>query len=648
MSHQSDLIEKDIMAYLKEHEEKELLRFITCGSVDDGKSTLIGRLLHDSKLIFEDQLESIKKDSKYKGSSDDNLDLALIVDGLQAEREQGITIDVAYRYFSTKKRKFIIADTPGHEQYTRNMATGASNAEMAVILMDASKGVLSQTKRHTFIVRLIGIKYLLVAVNKMDLVDYSEEVFENIKKDYMALLDQIDSGHETPEVVFVPISALKGDNVVNTSEKTPWYKGESLLHNLENIKVDANINLKDFRFPVQYVNRPNSTFRGYCGMVASGVIAPGEKITVLPSRKESVIKDVIPPYHSDENSGNTLQAADKAWPPMSVTLTLKDELDISRGDMIVKSENIPEVSDSFYAMVIWMNDNPLVINRQYDIKRASTYTSGYVDEIYYKVDVNTLEKKETDSLSLNEIGYCKINLTSQIAYDKYVDHKQTGSFIFIDRLTNVTSGAGLIKDKAESRNVVWHESKVSKADRVAIKGHKPCILWFTGLSGAGKSTIAGAVEGYLNKYGIHTYLLDGDNIRHGLNKDLGFSDKDREENIRRIGEVAKLFLDAGVIVLTSFISPFRKDRENVRHIVENEEFVEIFVDAPLDICEDRDPKGLYKRARAGEIKDFTGVDSPYEMPENPEVHLDTKSLSVEDSVAKIVEFLKNKGLVNLF
>lgn len=647
MSHQSDLIEKDIMAYLKEHEEKELLRFITCGSVDDGKSTLIGRLLHDSKLIFEDQLESIKKDSKYKGSSDDNLDLALIVDGLQAEREQGITIDVAYRYFSTKKRKFIIADTPGHEQYTRNMATGASNAELAVILMDASKGVLPQTKRHTFITRLLGIKYLLVAVNKMDIVDYSEDVFKQIQKDYMDLLSQIESGQEKPEVVFVPISALKGDNVVNLSDRTPWYEGVSLLHNLENIKVDANINFKDFRFPVQYVNRPHSSFRGYSGMVASGTIKAGERVTVLPSRKESVVKEVVPAYHSESEKNDSLQTMEVAWPPMSITLTLEDELDISRGDMIVKSENIPDVSDSFYAMVIWMNENPLVKNRQYDIKRASTYTSGYVEEILYKVDVNTLQKKDADSLKLNEIGYCKINLTSQIAYDKYVDHKQTGSFIFIDRLTNVTSGAGLIKDKAESRNVVWHETNVSKEERIAIKGHSPCVLWFTGLSGAGKSTIAGAVESYLNQNGVHTYLLDGDNVRHGLNKDLGFSEADREENIRRIGEVAKLFLDAGVIVLTSFISPFRRDRDNVRNIVNDDEFVEVFVDTPLDVCEKRDPKGLYKRARAGEIKEFTGVDSPYEEPLAPEIHLETEDLSVDKAVEKVIVYLKNAGIINL-
>lgn len=631
MSHQSDLIQTDIHAYLREHENKELLRFITCGSVDDGKSTLIGRLLHDSKLIYEDQLASITKDSKFKGSSDDNLDLALLVDGLQAEREQGITIDVAYRFFSTKKRKFIIADTPGHEQYTRNMATGASTANLAIILIDARHGVLTQTKRHSFIVGLLGIKHAIVAVNKMDLMDYSEEVYERIKADYLKFSENVDIDN----ITFLPMSALKGDNVVNKSENMPWYTGEPLMDILEEVPVADDYNFETFRMPVQYVNRPNLHFRGFCGTVASGVVRPGDKVTVLPSRKTSTIKSIVT-YDGE---------IEEAFPPMAVTLTTSEEIDISRGDMIVHSDDVPDVSDCFDAMIVWMNEEALVKNKRYDLKRASTVVNAFVDEIYYKVDVNTLEHKPAERLELNEIAYVRINLSNPIAYDMYKDHRQTGSFIVVDRISNNTFGAGMIYKKQESKNVVWHDHKVGKNERVRLKGHNPCVLWLTGLSGAGKSTIANGLEEALNKFGVHTYLMDGDNVRHGLCKDLGFSDEDREENVRRIGEVAKLFADAGVMVITAFISPFRKDRETVRAIMPEGEFVEIFVDAPLEVCEQRDPKSLYKKARKGEIQKFTGIDSPYESPESPEVHIETDKHTASESVEKIINYLKGNKYI---
>lgn len=631
MSHQSDLIQTDINAYLKEHENKELLRFITCGSVDDGKSTLIGRLLHDSKLIYEDQLASITKDSKFKGSSDDNLDLALLVDGLQAEREQGITIDVAYRFFSTKRRKFIIADTPGHEQYTRNMATGGSTADLAIILIDARHGVLTQTRRHSYIVSLLGIKHAIVAINKMDIMDYSEEVYEKIKSDYLEFSKDID----IENIIFLPMSALKGDNVVNKSENMPWYDGDVLMDLLETIPVTDSYNFENFRMPVQYVNRPNLNFRGFCGTVAGGVVKPGDEITVLPSRKTSKIKSIVT-YDGE---------IEEAFPPMAITLTTEDEIDISRGDMIVHSDNIPEVSDCFDAMIVWMNEEPLIKNKTYDLKRASTVVNAYVDEIYYKVDVNTFEHQAAEKLELNEIAYVRINLSSPIAYDMYKEHRQTGSFVIVDRISNNTFGAGMIYKKQESKNVVWHDHKVSKEDRVRLKGHNPAVLWLTGLSGAGKSTVANELEENLHRMGVHTYLLDGDNVRHGLCKDLGFSDEDREENIRRIGEVSKLFADSGIMVITAFISPFKKDRELVRTILPEGEFVEIFVDAPLEVCEQRDPKALYKKARKGEIKSFTGIDSPYEAPEAPEVHVKTDKHSVSECVQRILKYLKDNRYV---
>jgi bifunctional enzyme CysN/CysC len=649
------LIKEDIFKYLKHHENKELLRFITCGSVDDGKSTLIGRLLYETKMVFKDQLMALKAEAKYK-RTEEEIDFSLLVDGLQAEREQGITIDVAYRYFSTDKRKFIIADTPGHEQYTRNMATGASNAELAVILIDARNGVLTQTKRHTFIVTLLGIRHIIVAINKMDLINYKKDTYEQIKSDYIKFINELKNKDylalntqnlSLENIYFVPISALKGDNIVKKSNNMSWYLGKTVLEFLNTITPTLNThsmpnNLNDnFRFPVQYINRPDPTFRGYCGTITSGIIKTGDKITVLPSKTETKIKAIIPPVHYETGIKNSKFA----YAPMTVTLITEDEIDISRGDLIVKSDNIPDMNDCFEVFVVWMGEEPLVTDKIYNIKRATTFLTGYFEEILFKVNINTLEQEKTDSLNLNEIGYCKINLSRIIAFDPYLLHRQTGSFIIIDRITNNTVGAGMILKKSVSRNVIWHKTKISKQDRVKIKGHKPCIIWLTGLSGSGKSTIANVLEEKLVRMGLHTYLLDGDNIRHGLNKNLGFSKKDREENIRRIAEVSKLFVDAGLIVVTCFISPFKKDREFARSLVEKDEFIEIFIDAPVEVCEKRDPKGLYKKARQGIISEFTGITSPYETPDAPDIHIKTDMLSIEESVEKILTYLRQNNII---
>jgi bifunctional enzyme CysN/CysC len=627
MSHKSDLIKEDILGYLKEHENKELLRFITCGSVDDGKSTLIGRLLHDSKLIYEDQLAAVRKDSEKRQNFQNNgaPDLSLIVDGLQAEREQGITIDVAYRYFSTKKRKFIIADTPGHEQYTRNMATGASTADLAVILIDANNGVLTQTRRHSFIVNLIGIKKIVVAVNKMDSVSYRQDVFEKIKQDYQNFISEMDF----EDVRFIPISALNGDNVVDPGCRMDWYHGQSLMDTLETIPLDVEPDKLSFRMPVQYVNRPNSSFRGYCGTISTGVLRRGDKVAVLPSGMETAVKSII--VNGEE--------VEEAFSKMAVTVTTEDEVDISRGDTITCAENVPETANCFDSMLVWMGQEPLVKNRTYEIKSASAEMNGFIDEIYYEIDVNTLEKKKTEHFCMNSIGFARVNFSQKIAYEKYSDNRDMGSFILIDRVTNNTVAAGMIRAKQSSKNVVWHEHVLDKEDRVKLKGHKPAVLWLTGLSGSGKSTLANNLESVLNKKGVHTYILDGDNIRHGLNKDLGFSEGDRKENIRRIGEVAKLFAEAGVLVITAFISPFKADRDDVRKIMADGEFIEIFVDAPLEICEARDPKQLYKKARMGEITNFTGIGSPYEKPLKPDIHISTDTLSISESVDKVVKYL---------
>ncbi len=636
MSHQSQTISSDIQSYLQQHERKELLRFITCGSVDDGKSTLIGRLLHDSKMIYEDQFKAIAADSQKFGTTGDEVDLALLVDGLQSEREQGITIDVAYRYFSTEARKFIIADTPGHEQYTRNMATGASTADLAVILVDARKGVQTQTKRHSYIVSLLGIKHAVVTVNKMDLVGFDKDVFDEIEADYRAFANEL----EFTDLRFVPVSALQGDNVVELSADTPWFKGESLLGTLEHVPLKRDA-FQEFRYPVQYVNRPHLDFRGYCGTVAAGRVAVGDKVMAYPSRKTSQVASIVT-YDGDLGEASEGQA---------VTLTLADELDIGRGDMLVHPDSAPSLGTSFDAAVVWMAAAPLLPGKQYLVKLGAKTVRGSVERVHYRTDVNTLEQCEAEQLKLNEIGSCRFALTEEVAFDPYDVSKSTGNFILIDRVSNGTVGAGIIHRGSattmpdKSTNVFWHEHRISKEARANQKSQKPCVLWFTGLSGSGKSTISNALEARLFQLGHHSYLLDGDNVRHGLNKDLGFTDADREENIRRIGETAKLFVDAGLIVLTAFISPFRSDRQMVRGLVAEDEFVEIFVDTPLEVCEARDPKGSYAKARRGDIKNFTGIDSPYEPPRQPEITLHTERDSVEECVEKIVTYLRSRDML---
>jgi bifunctional enzyme CysN/CysC len=631
MSHQSNLIADDIHQYLKQHEEKDLLRFITCGSVDDGKSTLIGRLLHDTKMIYEDQLAAISKDSKAHGTTGEQVDLALLVDGLQSEREQGITIDVAYRYFSTEKRKFIIADTPGHEQYTRNMATGASTASMAILLIDARYGVQTQTRRHSFICSLLGIKHFVIAINKMDLVEYSQERYEEIVEKYKKFAENLD----VPDIQFIPISALKGVNVAGPAEETSWYQGSHLLEILENVAIDADENEDTLRFPIQYVNRPNLDFRGFCGTLAAGVLKKGQEIKALPSQKTSKIKSIVV-YEGE---------IEEARPGSAVTLTLEDEIDISRGDMIVAADDSVQSSNAMIADIVWMHDNELEIGKTYNIKVGTSEVAGSVTEILYQVDVNTLEQSEVKTLPLNGIARCKIELTSSVIVDKYQTSRHTGNLIFIDRLSNVTVGAGMVSEPLGNENVVWHRMDVTKETRADRYNQKPCVIWFTGLSGSGKSTSANALEKQLFAMGYNTYLLDGDNVRHGLCGDLGFTDRDRVENIRRVGEVAKLMVDSGQIVLVSFISPFRRERQMVRQMVEPGEFIEVFVNTPIDVCEDRDVKGLYAKARSGEIRNFTGIDSPYEIPENAEVIIDTSTEEIQLIVAKLVKSLGKLGVI---
>lgn len=633
MTHQSDLIADDIEAYLDLHENKSLLRFLTCGSVDDGKSTLIGRLLYDSKLIFEDHLAALESDSRKMGTQGEKIDFALLVDGLAAEREQGITIDVAYRFFSTDKRKFIVADTPGHEQYTRNMATGASSADVAILLVDARKGVLAQTKRHSFIASLLGIRHIVVAVNKMDLVDYREEVFDTIAADYRAFSKDLGFS----DILCVPISALEGDNIISGSDRTPWYDGPTLMHHLETVDVTDGRQTAPFRLPVQWVNRPNLDFRGFSGTIAQGTVKPGAPVKILPSGKTSRVKDIVT-YDG---------SLDSAVAGEAVTLTLDDEIDISRGDVIVTAETPCEVADQFEAKLIWMAEDPMLPGRPYLIKTANKTIPIIVTDLKYKVNVNTLERLPAKTLDLNEIGICNISLESQIAFEPYGDNRDLGGFIVIDRLTNTTVGAGMI-DFALRRasNIHWQAMDVDKTARAELKHQTPAVLWFTGLSGSGKSTIANLVEKALIAQGRHTYALDGDNVRHGLNKDLGFTDADRVENIRRVGEVSKLMADAGLIVLTSFISPFRAERHMVREMMEDGEFIEVFVDTPLEECERRDTKGLYKKARAGLIKNFTGFDSPYEIPKQSELHLKTQGRSAEDCAADVLAYLERQGYLS--
>ena len=634
MSHQSTLIESDIAAYLQAQENKSFLRFLTCGSVDDGKSTLIGRLLYDSKLIFEDQLSALEADSKKMGTQGEGFDFALLVDGLAAEREQGITIDVAYRFFSTDKRKFIVADTPGHEQYTRNMATGASTADVAVILIDARKGILTQTRRHSYIVSLLGIRHVVVEINNMDLVDFSEETFNEIDAAYRAFADQLGFA----SVTSIPMSALQGVNVIRGgSDATAWYQGPGLLEMLEDVDVEEARVERAFRLPVQWVNRPNLDFRGFSGTVAGGVVKMGDEIIAMPSGSRSKVARIV------TASGDL----DEAQAGQAVTLTLADEIDISRGDVICGGQAPSLISDQFAAHILWMSEDAMLPGRQYYMKVHNKLVSASISDLKHKVNVNTLEQQAGKTLELNEVGVCNLSLDQQIAYDPYKENRQTGSFILIDRRTNETIGVGMLDfSLRRAQNVVWQEMKVDQEARANLKHQKPAVLWFTGLSGSGKSTIANLVEQKLYDRGRHTTTLDGDNVRHGLNKDLGFTDADRVENIRRVGEAAKLMVDAGLLVLVSFISPFISERRLARRLVDDGEFIEVFVNTPLELCESRDPKGLYKKARAGEIKNFTGIDSAYEAPEAPEIEIKTADLSAEEAADQIIAYLDARGYLS--
>lgn len=634
MAGKDGLITSDTAAYLQAQEAKSLLRFVTCGSVDDGKSTLIGRLLYESKMIYDDQLAAIEKDSKTGGSNNGGLDLALLVDGLAAEREQGITIDVAYRFFSTDKRKFIVADTPGHEQYTRNMATGASTADVAVLLLDARESVQVQSRRHAYIATLLGIRHIVVAINKMDLVDFSEARYRDICTDVddLASLLQIDN------VVCIPVSALDGDNVIEQSERMSWYDGPTLLGYLECVDVSLAEDQSGFRFPVQWVNRPNLNFRGYAGTIASGRVHQGDSVIVLPSGQRSKIRSIVT-YEDSLAEAVTGQA---------VTLVLEDELDISRGDVICHSDSPAEQSDQFAAHVVWMSQHQLFPGRQYLIKTDNNTVSGSITELKFKIDVNTLAKSAGKTLEMNEIGYCNISLARPIIFTSYKENRRLGSFVVVDRQTNETVGVGMLDfSLRRAGNVVWQDLDIGKLERAAQKHQKPCVLWFTGLSGSGKSTIANLVEKRLYDLGRHTYTLDGDNVRHGLNNDLGFKDADRVENIRRVSEVAKLMADSGLIVLCAFISPFRDERRMARQTLADGEFIEIYVNTPIEVAEQRDVKGLYAKARRGEIVNFTGIDSEYQVPDNAEISIDTTSLLAEKAAEQVVEYLQEHGYLDI-
>jgi len=619
--------------YLETQQHKGLLRFITCGSVDDGKSTLIGRLLYEANMLFEDQLAALEADSKKIGTQGGELDFALLLDGLTAEREQGITIDVAYRFFSTDRRKFIVADTPGHEQYTRNMVTGASTADAAILLVDARKGVMTQTRRHSYLVSLLGIRHVLLAVNKMDLVDYSSTTFADIADAYRAFAKQIGLEH----VHSIPVSGLKGDNILTPSDRTRWYHGPTVMGYLETVEVDhARLERAPFRMPVQWVNRPHAEFRGFAGIVTSGTIRPGDRIRVQPSGRNSHVARITA-YERDLS---------KAAPGQSITLTLADEIDVSRGDVIASAEVPMGVADQFEATIIWMSDQPMLPGRPYWLKIGAKTASATITHSKYRVNVDTLEHLAAKRLELNEIGACNVSVDRPIAFDPYRENRDTGGFILIDRLSNNTVGAGLLHFALRrSHNIHWQALDVNKQAHSAQKNQRACVLWFTGLSGAGKSTIANLVEKTLYARGLHTYLLDGDNVRHGLNRDLGFTDEDRVENIRRVAEVARLMVDAGLIVLVSFISPFRSERRMARAMVEEAEFIEIFVDTPLAVAEARDPKGLYRKARNGELKNFTGIDSPYERPEHAEIHIETTAHTPESAAGQIIAVLEETGVI---
>ncbi|QGA57197.1 sulfate adenylyltransferase subunit CysN [Brucella sp. 2280] len=621
--------------FLADQERKSLLRFLTCGSVDDGKSTLIGRLLYDTKLIFEDQLASLKNDSRKFGTTDDDFDFALLVDGLEAEREQGITIDVAYRFFSTPRRKFIVADTPGHAQYTRNMATGASTADLAVVLVDARQGVLTQTRRHSFIAAALGIRHIVLAVNKIDLVDFSQDRFDRIVADYLSFARDLGFTSIQP----IPLSARFGDNVTASSPRIGWYEGPHLLEHLETVRIDTEAAAKPFRFPVQYVNRPNLDFRGFSGTVASGSIHVGDPVVVAKSGKQSRVKRIAT-YDGD------LQ---RAFEGQAVTLVLEDEIEVSRGNMLAGVELRPEVADRFAADIVWFGEDPLLPGRSYLLRTETDQTPVTVNAIRHRTDVNTFVQEETARLDLNEIGRCHLQTVDPIAFDPYGENRATGAFVLIDRLTNATVGAGMI-DAAlrQATNVHLQAFDLNKQARAAQKFQKPAVLWFTGLSASGKSTIANRLEQRLHALGKHTYLLDGDNVRHGLNSDLGFSDADRVENIRRVGEVARLMADAGLITLVSFISPFRQERDQVRARLPEGEFIEIFIDTPIEECMARDPKGLYAQALRGEIKAFTGIDSPYEPPVAPELRLNTAGRTVDELIAEVENYLAERGVIGSY
>lgn len=640
MSHQSELIATDIDAYLKQHEQKEMLRFLTCGSVDDGKSTLIGRLLFDSKMVYEDQLASLEVDSKKFGTTGGAFDPALLTDGLKAEREQGITIDVAYRYFSTTKRKFIIADTPGHEQYTRNMATGASSADLAIILIDARHGVQIQTRRHSFIASLLGIKHVIVAINKMDLVDFSEERYNEIKQDYAAFSAKLD----LPDIRFVPMSALNGDNVVNVSEHTPWYDGGTLMHLLENVYIGSDRNLIDLRLPVQYVNRPNLNFRGFCGTLASGMIRPGDDIMVLPSRKTSKVKSIVT-YDGE---------LDEAFAPMSPTITLEDEIDVSRGDMLVHPNNLPQVGQAFEAMLVWMSEDAMKPGGQYLIKHTTRQTPGVISDLRYRMDVNTLHKDDKAStLELNEIGRVVIELARPIAFDPYKKNRGTGGFIVIDRLTNNTVAAGMILDQSSTAEQVardrlaqslatdarQHSSLITPKERAARLKQQPATVWITGLTGSGKSPVAYALERRLFDEGYTPMALDGRTARLGLSSDLTFSDADRAENLRRAAELAKTANSAGLISVCAFLSPSTEDRATAKQIVGAERFIEIFTDAPEDICKAR------AKEEGSNMAAFSDMAAPYQAPASPDLRLTTNDLSIDECVVKIMALLRERGVL---
>ncbi len=633
MSHPPEVAGSDVDAYLRAQERKDLLRLLTCGSVDDGKSTLIGRLLYESKLIFEDQLAALAADSRKVGTRGGDLDFALLVDGLSAEREQGITGDVAYRFFSTDKRKFIVADTPGHEQYTRNMITGASTADLAVILIDARKGVLTQTRRHSYLVSLLGIRRVVLAINKMDLVDYSRDTFARIDSDYREFASRIG----VTDLTCIPVSAALGHNVVTRSETMVWYTGPTLMEHLEDVPVGDDVAARPFRLPVQYVNRPHSEFRGFAGLIISGTVDVGTRVRVLPSGRQSHIGRILV---GDRDATSAVAG-------QSVTVTLSDDVDVTRGDVIADAEAPPAVADQFEATIVWMHEQPMLQGRSYLMKLATQTVTATVAPLKYKVNVNTLEHVAAKTLALNEIGVCGIEFGKPVVFEPYRENRDLGGFILVDRISNTTVGAGLLHFALRrAQNVHWQALDISKSARAEMNGQQPCVVWFTGLSGAGKSTIANLLEKRLHAMGRHTYLLDGDNVRHGLNKDLGFTDADRVENIRRVAEVSRLMVDAGLVVLVSFISPFRAERRMARELVETGEFFEVFVDAPLAVAEGRDPKGLYKKARSGDLKNFTGIDSPYEEPESPEVRVDTTRLSPERAVEIILSQLRHAGVVD--